>query len=348
LGALDLRAAIRGSVDLLFSASRFDIALRLSEPWPAEALESAVLGVTGVARAEAWGGARAALVGVDGRAGNAFTISAPPASTRMFTPSLQRGRWPGRDDDNALVVSRRLLADEPQLVLGETVTLLVDGQESSWRVVGVADTGLSPVAYTSRETLARVTGRSEVDRVVVAGTGQGNVAQLDLVQRLRTALEAGGIGVSTSQLTEQHRRVLEDHLLMVASFLGVMGQLMIVVAGLGLGSTMSLGVLERTREIAVLRAIGARHRSILAMVQIEGLVVSILGWALALPLSIPMSLVLGWAFGRVMVPVPVIYLPQLTAVLQWLGVVVVVSVIASAWPAYRATRIPTARALAYE
>ena len=187
-----------------------------------------------------------------------------------------------------------------------------------------------------------------MDRVVVVSTGGAGVTRLDLVQRLRAALKALGMDVQRSQLTEQSRRVMEDHLLMVAGFLGVMAQLMIVVGALGLGSTMSLGVLERTREIGVLRAIGARHRSILSLVQVEGLVVGTLSGAVAVPLSIPMSLVLGWAFGRIMLPVPVIYLPQLSAVLQWLGVVIVVSVLACAWPAFRATRIPTAAALAYE
>ena len=141
---------------------------------------------------------------------------------------------------------------------------------------------------------------------------------------------------------------MEDHLLMVAGFLGNMSLLMIVVGGLGLASTMSLAVLERTREIGVLRAIGARHGAILAMVQIEGLVISILSWALAIPLSVPMSVALGVAFGRVMLTVPVRLAPELSGVLLWLGVVVVLSVIACAWPAIRATRITTAAALTYE
>ena len=48
-----------------------------------------------------------------------------------------------------------------------------------------------------------------------------------------------------------------DHLLMVVDFLAAMGWTMLVVGALGLGSTMALAVLERTREIGVLRAIGA-------------------------------------------------------------------------------------------
>ena len=103
---------------------------------------------------------------------------------------------------------------------------------------------------------------------------------------------------------------------MVAGFLGNMSLLMIVVGGLGLASTMRLAVLERTREIGVLRAIGARHGSILAMIQTEGLVIAVLSWALAVPLSVPMSVALGIAFGRVMFNVPVRLLPEAGGVLQ--------------------------------
>ena len=142
--------------------------------------------------------------------------------------------------------------------------------------------------------------------------------------------------------------MVEDHLLMVVQFLGVMGWVMIVVGGMGLASTMSLAVLERTREIGVMRAIGARHRAIMSMILIEGLVIAVLGWVVSIPLSIPMSSVLADAFGRVMFAVPTHYLPDARGVLGWLLMVVVVSVFACAWPARRATRIPTATALSYE
>ena len=86
-----------------------------------------------------------------------------------------------------------------------------------------------------------------------------------------------------------------------------------------------------------------------SMVQVEGLVIGIASWALAIPLSVPMSLILGQAFGRIMMPVRTVTLiAEPVAVLLWLVVVVVVSVAACAWPAVRAMRVTTAAALAYE
>ncbi|MGB9108834.1 MAG: ABC transporter permease, partial [Telluria sp.] len=169
-----------------------------------------------------------------------------------------------------------------------------------------------------------------------------------LLQRLRTSLAGQGLGVDAAHLQSDARQSVEDHLQMVVSFLGVMGWVMIVVGGIGLATTMSVAVLERQREIGVLRAIGARSRAILGMVQLEGLVLALLGWLLSLPLSVPVSMVLGGAFGRIMFAVPTALTPDPGAALRWLALVTAVSVLACAWPAWQAMRMPVAKALQYE
>jgi putative ABC transport system permease protein len=348
LGAINLRAAIRGSVDLLFDTQRYDLVVRFARPWPAGTLERAIAAVPGVARAEAWSAARATVAREDGLTGNAFPVSAPPPGSEMLSPGVLQGRWLRAGDDDALVVNRRLVDDEPRLAPGATATLMIAGRPTIWKVVGVVETGPSPAAYAPRATIASMVSGGDVDRAVVRADVRGAASQLDLIQRLRAELNRGGLDVQVTQLMADNRKVVEDHLLMVASFLGIMGQLMIVVGGLGLASTMSLSVLERTREIGVLRAIGARHGSILTMVQVEGLVIALCSWLIALPLSIPMSVFLGEAFGRIMIRVPVILVPDAGGVLRWLLVVVAVSLVACLWPAYRAMRVPTATALSYE
>lgn len=348
IGALNLRTSVRGAVDLLFGAQRYDMALRTASAWPADSLEAVVRAVGGVADAEAWSAARATLDHGDSLPGNAIPVNAPTPGTAMLKHDVTEGRWLSDADDRAIVVNRRLSSDEPSLRVGATVNLAIAGRTLPWRVVGVVESGPSPAAYAPRATIATLTANGRVDRVVVASSLRGPASQLDLMQRLRTTLAQRGYPVQTGQMMVEARKVTEDHLLMVAGFLGIMGQLMIVVGGLALASTMGMAVLERTREIGVLRAIGARHGAIMFMVQVEGLVIALLGWALAIPLSLPMSVVLGRAFGRIMLPLAVTWMPEVAGVLQWLGVVLVVSVVACAWPAWRATRITTRAALAYE
>ncbi len=349
LGALNLRAAIKASIaDLYGGRMRFDLSVRLVEPLPPDTIEARFAAMPGVASAEAWGGRSAAVEHADGGTGSSFGLTLVPVRSRMIDLPLVAGRWLVPGDRNAIVVTRTLAEDEPALAVGKSIALIIGGRRTEWTVVGMAGGVPGGGAYGPREAMMGVFGDSRTAAAMVIATDRSPLAQAALSRRIRERLDAGGMRVAASQLMAETRRVMEDHLLMVAGFLMVMSQLMIVVGGLGLASTMSLAVLERTREIGVLRAIGARHRTILAIVQVEGLVIGLLSWAIAIPLSIPASVYLGQVFGRIMIPVPVRLVPEGAGVLQWLVVVVVVSLAASAWPAIRATRITTAAALAYE
>jgi putative ABC transport system permease protein len=347
LGAANLRAAVIGSVDELFASQHYDFVLRLAGSATPERVEAAATAVAGVDQAEAWAGARATHAFADGTQGEAFQLVGLPHEPKLMSENVMRGRWLG-SGGNEMVVGLRVARDDPDLDLGATVTLLIDDKPATWTIVGVTDSGPMAVAYTSRQVLAALRGQDRAAALVVRTQARNPALQLDVIQRLRGELEQADASVSSSQRVDESRRVIEDHLLMVVQFLGAMSWVMILVGGMGLASTMSLAVMERTREIGVLRAIGAHHRDILLLVEIEGLVIALLAWLIALPLSVPMSIALGDAFGRIMFPVPTSYVPAFAGMLGWLVLVVIVAMLACAWPALRAMRVPPAAALAYE
>lgn len=349
IGADNLRAAVRGSVDALFAVQRYELSLRFAAPQPAARLEAVAAAVPGVAHSEGWRGARALLPGRQ-----AVTVLALPAASTMLRPAMLQGRWPAADDEPALVISRRLAQQEPSLQVGSEVTLTIDGTARRWRVAGMADGGPQAVAYTGRATLhaalspagaAGSEGPLATTLVVRAAPG---TPALPLVQALRDAYARAGIEIASSQLQDESRRVVEDHLLMVVQFLGAMGWLMLAIGGIGLASALGLAVLERRREIGVLRALGARGRDVLAIVQTEALAMVALAWLVALPLSAAASVALGHAFGRVMFSVPVQGWPQGGSALLWLAAMIVVALLAGALPARRALQTPAAQSLRYD
>lgn len=347
LGALNLRASIRATMDSTFAAMKLQMQVQLSRAVPAQRLEAAVRNVSGVRLAEAWSGGGAVVSRPDGTFGNSFPVSAVPANTTLLSYPVLRGRWLQPSDTNALVVSARLAEDDPALQLGQEVTLVVRGRERRWQIVGVI-AGFLATSFATPDAWAIAAGDTNVARAAVAATTTGPIPEGELQRRLVQELTAQGFEVASVGLVSENRASVEDHLLMVANFLSIMGWVMIVVGGLALASTMSLAVLERTREIGVLRAIGARHSSIHLIVQSEGLVVGLLSWIIAIPLSIGMSEVLARAFARVFFRTAPVFAPDFSALLLWLGLVIVVSVLACAWPAMRATRISAREALAYE
>lgn len=336
LGAANLRSAVRGSVDDLFDAQRYQLQLRVAAATPAARLQALAGEVPGIAAAEAWRSLRSSL------GPEPLTLLGVPAAGQLLAPRVLAGRWLGSDGE--LVVTRLLQRQQPALAVGSTHHLA--GRD--WTVVGLVEGGPQALAYTARTTLDALAGNDLATTLVLRLERPGSpVALLDAVRQLREALGEAGVGVAASQSQAESRRVVEDHLLMVVDFLGAMGAVMIAVGAMGLASTMGLAVLERRREIGVLRAIGASDGAILALVQAEGLTLVALAWAVSLPLALPLSALLELAFGRIMFAVPWRLVPSPGVAFGWLGLMALISLLACALPARRALRVPAAQALAY-
>jgi putative ABC transport system permease protein len=128
----------------------------------------------------------------------------------------------------------------------------------------------------------------------------------------------------------------------------VMAILIAIVGGLGLAGTMSINVMERTREIGVMRAIGASNGNIQSIVIIEGMVVGLISWLVAILLSIPITNVLcyGVGMGILTAPMPAVY--DVNGILAWLIGTLIIATIASALPARQASRLTVKDTLAYE
>jgi putative ABC transport system permease protein len=348
LGASNLRDGVRASVAHLFAGVHYDVTLRLADDADAARVEAVAASVPGIAGVQASARERAAVRHDDGLDGNTFALIGLPAVSPLVVPAIEQGRGFAADDGNVLVVSRNLLKDEPGLQLRTETELRIGETSTRWRVIGVVDAGPQAFAWAPAAALAAVRGDARVSTLLVALASREPAAQLDAILRLRAALDAAGFTVAGSERVAETRRAFEDHLVMVVQFLGVMAWAMIAIGGIGLASTMSLGVLERTREIGVMRAIGAPDGAIFRLVQVEGLVVAGLAWLVSLVLSVPIGQVLADAFGRVMFAVPMRAWPNAGGAFAWAAMLALVSLVACTWPARRAVRLSAARALAYE
>jgi putative ABC transport system permease protein len=144
----------------------------------------------------------------------------------------------------------------------------------------------------------------------------------------------------SSELTEalSDFRVLQDMVAQI-SFLAVF------IGALGMLNTMLMSVVERTREIGVLRSVGWRGRQVLGMILQEALVLGIVGGICGIPLGLGLGVLLGSAgiWGGAIEP---LYTPQL--LVQAVVVAMVAGVAGGLYPAWRATRMRPVEALRYE
>jgi putative ABC transport system permease protein len=112
--------------------------------------------------------------------------------------------------------------------------------------------------------------------------------------------------------------------------------------------TMSINVIERTREIGVMRAVGASNMDIQSIVIVEGLVVGLISWLISIFLSFPITNILTFGVGMAVLtaPMPAVY--DTMGFVSWLIFTVVLATLASALPARRASKLTVRDTLAYE
>jgi putative ABC transport system permease protein len=142
--------------------------------------------------------------------------------------------------------------------------------------------------------------------------------------------------------------VAVDSLGILVTFLLIMALLTASVGSMGLTGTMGMNVLERTREIGIMRAVGAVDSVIMRTIIAEGVVIGLLSFGLAIILSIPFTYLLSTIVSLAVfeTPIQVVFTP--TGYLIWLGLVLALSAIASILPARNAARLTIREVLAYE
>ena len=281
--------------------------------------------------------------------GNMFMV-APPPGTELLRPTLITGRWLLPTDDNAVVVNTELLKDEADIRVSDWITLKIDDDETQWRVVGIVRGVLTgPIAYANRAYFTRLVG--DIDRAggIQIVTAQGDTAfEQQVAKALEEEYKAAGIQVGSTNTTAQTREQVEYQFNILVILLLIMAILLAVVGGLGLMSTMSINVLERTREIGVMRAIGASDNTLLRVVIVEGVLIGLLSWLIGALLALPMSQLLSNQVGTAFFQAPLSYIFSLSGALLWLILVVLLAALASFLPARRASRVTVWEVLAYE
>jgi putative ABC transport system permease protein len=308
----------------------------------------------GVERAEMWvfrsGALR--LVKPDGAEDVNYDVRvrAIPRDTQLFTPQLTAGRNLLPDDGHALLLNQKLAADMDANVGDQVILDLDEEGESHWTVVGLlfdlsarqATAFIHVDTYNEEVNLVGRAGVVEIRSSATTANGQEAVAK-----DVKEFLESKGykIGFTDTALQNQQEAAAQFNIL--TTLLLIMTCLMAVVGSFGLSGTLSINVLERRREIGVMRAVGASSGDVGFIFMGEGVMLGILSWAIALPISLLAGKYFVAAISNV-IKFPVIYYYSMQGAWIWLAIVVVLSLGASWLPARRATRISVRESLAYE
>jgi putative ABC transport system permease protein len=337
-----------GSIGQYFRA---DVSVDFDEAYRLREVEQYLKQVDGVENVEGWQFASVEALLPDGTVADNISLLAPPAESVLVKPILVEGRWLRPDDVRKLTVSETILKEFPNLKAGDTLHLKVNGQEEDWQVVGLfkfigqqGTIGYAPFEYISSMNNQR--NRAYSYRIV---TVRHDRAYQDMMaDYLDNYLRDHGFKVRKAESGLASLDTALESLDILVTFLLIMALLTASVGSMGLTGTMSMNVLERTREIGIMRSIGAKDSVIMRTVIAEGMVIGLISFALAVVLSVPFTYLLSTIVSVTIFETPIKVVFTFMGYAIWIALVLILSALASIVPAQNAARLTIREVLAYE
>lgn len=353
IATFNVRISLQNYVGLISNYFQADVNISTRRPYRIEQVQSVLAGVPGIQHVEGWAGARGEVLMADGTAADRVQLLAPPAGSILVEPILMKGRWIIPGDQNAIVLNDLFLTNYPDLNVGDTLHLRINGDDTEWMIVGFFQLSGKMggyMAYANYEYFSELIHQPFQASMfrVVAEHPLSLPEQERLADIVGAHLKANNImttdistGAHISQNTSQGFNTL-------TAFLMFMAILIALVGSIGLAGTMSMNIMERTREIGIMRSIGATNQVLMQMVILEGMVIGLLSWFLGAVISFPVSKVLADGINLALFGSTSQLGFTLNGFVLWLLMVVILSATASILPARNASRLTIREVLNYE
>lgn len=350
IAVISVRISVNTTQEDFLRYHQYDVQVQLQESHRIARLESAALAAPGVVGVESWALGGATRVRPDGLESNRYQVIALPEASTMVDPIIQAGRWLLPDDEYAVVLNASVVQDEPDVRVGDRITLKMNGREREWLVVGfVGSDAQGPKLYMNQGVFGyenRSPGRANSVQVITES--HDLLGQKTMEALLLQHFEKLGYAVRTTRTTQTLNAQNGLMFDVIVGFLILNAVLLGLVGSLGLSTTMGINMLERIREIGVLRAVGASNGAIRRIVLLEGLVIATLSWIIGFALSYPVAQVMSEQIGVALLDTPLSFTYALPAAIAWFFVLLALAVAASLGPARNAVRLTIREVLAYE
>ena len=350
IAIFSIRASLQQTLNDALAFFDYDVQVIFDDTYRTERIKDALEDVPGVDLIETWGFTSTRRVRPDDTESDSIIVYGVGANSDMMSPIVVEGRWLLPNDANAVVLNTDVLRNEDDVDVGSTVTLRINDKETEFVVVGIIRGVLTGAnAFINFDYLARIT--NSVDRAAVSLIrleSRDAQSQTAMGQVIEEIYRNSGFKVQQMNTISQLRTTISTIFDVIIIFLLSMAVLLGVVGGLGLMGTMSINVLERTREIGVMRAVGASNGSILRIILVEGLIIGLLSWMIGGLIALPASRILTDTVGRALLQAAPSYIFSTQGAILWLGIVILLSFLASFVPARRASLLTVREVLSYE
>jgi putative ABC transport system permease protein len=354
IATFNVQASMQSFISTLSQYFAADITLDFEQPHHIEKIARMLQENPDIHEVEGWAVARGEIMLVGDKPGESVNILAPPANSKLVEPVLLAGRWIVPGDENAIAINDTFKDRFPDLKIGDILRLRVYDKKIDWVVVGIfqfAGKTSGYIGYANYDYLSQITHtglKASSYRIVSSQSKLSIEQQREQGRELEVFFNKLGYKISDVSAGQSMLESATSGLNVLILFLLVMATLAAIIGSIGLTGTLSMNVLDRTREIAVMRAIGASDKEVMRLVIIEGLLIGTMSWVLGSLLAFPISEALWNVISKSLFDSVSNFTFNITGFILWMFVELILSVIASILPARSAARLTIREALAYE
>ncbi len=331
--ALTIRASMLSTVDSVRRTQRFDVAVGLRAAQSIDGLNAWMTTIPEVRHLEYWSTAEATLLQGGPRFNNRRPIVGIPNNTQSLHPEVISGHWMDEASPAGIVVNQQLLRAEPDIHLGGSYKMVVDGHRIAVEVVGVIQEFGAGRIYCSKSFLDEVLNQTGRANAIALTLADGSIAaQRHAASKIQDSAIGPDRQTSGMLLTRTLEAVILGHLDILTGLLMLIAVIALIVGAIGLASTISISVVERYREIAVLKAIGGHGSTIAALFTTEAVATALIGWAISVALAPLLSHPVVSALGSAVIGYQFEYRTSPTAAALALGVALTVALLSAGLP----------------
>jgi putative ABC transport system permease protein len=276
-----------------------------------------------------------------------FGFGLDPAQPRFNPLELKSGRWASAPRE---IVIDAVTAKDQRLAVGDTIAAKAEGPAERYRITGTAEIdgvglGGATLAAFDVPTASRILDdEGRFDTISVAAAS--GVSDAELADRLRPLAPSGAEVRTAAQQDAKNEADAAERTGFIRTMLLAFAAIALFVGAFVIFNTISITVAQRTRELATLRTLGASRRQVLRTVVLEGAVIGTLASAAGVVAGIGLAKALNAMFVAMGASAPdagTVFEPRTAVVAMSVGVGM--TVVASVFPALRATRVPAISAV---
>ncbi|MFC1600713.1 FtsX-like permease family protein, partial [Patescibacteria group bacterium] len=300
IAVVNVRSSMYLELDRILQMFDFEVSINLNQAYDTQSLIKRIGDIENIQIIEARSGLRAKRIKPDGTKGNDFAITGLPPETAFSHPVILSGRWLNSDDKEQIVLSSGYIRDNQDLSVGDTIEVsFLDNESKTLEIVGiVAMSGRQQIGFMEFNELSLMKKEPRAASSYLIKTNpKDSITQQRVLEMIVNKLERTDFVITNKETRNQIFSSSSSQFNFLIFFLLTMAVMIASVGGLGLAGTMSLNVMERTREIGIMRSVGAGNKIISQVVLSEGVAIGFLSFLLSIPLSIPITLVLCYAIG---------------------------------------------------